>query len=400
MTRLSATGNDSDAGEALVTRLRAHTALLESEVEINRADHPYGFARLDAFGAILNRVASTSLAIPENAAMSNAPVSYPFLWDTPALDWVQWNGSAANPIGRNVGEVLGTYAHFTLTDTPPSQQFESTANIRNLFRLEQLVAQLTAPAWPDELFGRPDPEKVELGRQLYANRCSRCHRIRDEDGNFALTEPNQAGRRFIRTTMASVGTDEQMVTNFARLAAPGPLRPLLPPAVRDNPRVSAALPLSVAVQGVLARKLSESQPPFDKAELAALNGYRDPEIRPPNPAAYKARPHNGIWATAPFLHNGSVPNLYQLLPPENERVQSFYVGNRQFDPVQVGFQTEPFAGGFEFRTRTQDGQPIPGNSNAGHSGRNHTQVDVGDGTFRDFTDDERWALVEYLKTVN
>ncbi|MCI5168323.1 MAG: hypothetical protein D3903_20085 [Candidatus Electrothrix sp. GM3_4] len=43
----------------------------------------------------------------------NAPVSYPFLWDTPQADYVQWNGISANaglgPIGRNVGEVIGVF---------------------------------------------------------------------------------------------------------------------------------------------------------------------------------------------------------------------------------------------------------------------------------------------------
>jgi hypothetical protein len=81
---------------------------------------------------------------------------------------------------------------------------------------------------------------------------------------------------------------------------------------------------------------------------------------------YKTRPLNGIWATAPYLHNGSVPNLYQLLKPSAERIAAFDVGSREFDPVHVGFVATPGAGSFQFRTTDDTGKPIPGNSNAGH----------------------------------
>ncbi len=87
--------------------------------------------------------------------------------------------------------------------------------------------------------------------------------------------------------------------------------------------------------------------------------------------AYKARPLNGIWATAPYLHNGSVPTLYDLLLPASPtpndpkemtyRPKTFYVGSREFDPKKVGFRTDTNGGsGFFFDTT------LPSNSNAGH----------------------------------
>jgi hypothetical protein len=96
--------------------------------------------------------------------------------------------------------------------------------------------------------------------------------------------------------------------------------------------------------------------------------------------AYKARPLGGIWATAPYLHNGSVPNLWQLLQPEDQRVKTFYIG-LNFDPVNVGFDTAPSAGSFEFDTA------LPGNRNTGHTY----------GT--KLTDAEKWELIEFLKTL-
>src|SRR3546814_14705321 len=64
--------------------------------------------------------------------------------------------------------------------------------------------------------------------------------------------------------------------------------------------------------------------------------------------AYRARSLNGIWATAPYLHNGSVPSLYDLLLPaqakvglcEETRPEAFVVGSREFDPVKVGVRSE------------------------------------------------------------
>lgn len=78
---------------------------------------------------------------------------------------------------------------------------------------------------------------------------------------------------------------------------------------------------------------------------------------------YKPRPLAGVWATPPFLHNGSVPNLYQLLSPLSERSTRFFVGRREFDPKYVGYVTVPAPGtkgGFWFDTT------IPGNRNTGH----------------------------------
>jgi hypothetical protein len=115
--------------------------------------------------------------------------------------------------------------------------------------------------------------------------------------------------------------------------------------------------------------------------------------------AYKGRPLTGVWATPPFLHNGSVPTLYDLMLPPAERPQSFVLGTREFDPERVGFVNELSStplrtdkarqeNTFVFQTHDSFGRPIPGNDNAGH--------DYGNARF---SDAERWALVEYMKAV-
>jgi hypothetical protein len=115
--------------------------------------------------------------------------------------------------------------------------------------------------------------------------------------------------------------------------------------------------------------------------------------------AYKGRPLNGIWATPPFLHNGSISSLYELLLPPNQRAKAFAVGTREFDPERVGFVTNETSAqyrsarasqenSFVFNTRGPDGASLAGNSNSGH--------DYGNANL---SEDERWALVEYMKAV-
>ena len=73
---------------------------------------------------------------------------------------------------------------------------------------------------------------------------------------------------------------------------------------------------------------------------------------------YEARPLNGIWATAPFLHNGSVPSLDALFHKVDERPTTFSVGTRQFDTKRIGMVDVPGLPKFDTR--------LPGNSNVGH----------------------------------
>ncbi len=93
---------------------------------------------------------------------------------------------------------------------------------------------------------------------------------------------------------------------------------------------------------------------------------------------------NGVWAVAPYLHNGSVPNLWELMKLAKDRKSSFMVGSRVFDPKNVGYATDesPFKTG----AFLADPANANGNGNGGH--------EFGAG----LTDDERWAIIEYLKT--
>ena len=402
--RVRNSGGGSFDTTRLEAELLAYTAHLETLVKTNQTEHAYGFARLDAFGAILNEITVSALGIPENHKASDAPVSFPYLWHAPSLDYVQWNRSADNAIARNVGEVLGVYAHLQLQGTPETGQFRSTANIPSLDRLEQLLTTLKAPEWPQEILGTIDPEKAAHGSKLYAQNCITCHPIRNEQGEYPMTEPNPLGKRFIKTVSVppqSIGTDPKMVMNFlTRKAKPGVLRPYFAAKDQAEDEVPAAVVLKTAVGEVIKRFVRENG--LDQQQIVELAGGRiqDANAPPKVPSGYIARPLHGIWATAPYLHNGSVPNLYQLLLPEEQRTKSFFVGSREFDPLHVGFlTTESAVRSFRFESHTAHGTTIPGNSNRGHSGPMHTQTKRESGKFEDFSDAERWNLVEYLKTL-
>lgn len=114
---------------------------------------------------------------------------------------------------------------------------------------------------------------------------------------------------------------------------------------------------------------------------------------PQTPLGYKARPLAGAWATAPYLHNGSVPNLYQMLVPVAQRDKKFFVGRKEYDPVRVGYVLEPLSNnGFWLDTT------VPGNSNKGHEFSGSYTGKPQNGVIGPIlTDPERYALIEYLK---
>jgi hypothetical protein len=402
-------GYNETEKQALKTQLAAYIDWLNGYIDINygKLRTPYGYGRLDAFGAILNRVTSSLLDIPSNGAPADAPVSYPFLWNTSDLDWVQWNGSVSNHIARNVGEVTGVFAHTILKTDNENERFYSSAKIVNLDRLEQYMKQLGSPKWVSPL-PAIDQDKAEKGKVLYADNCVGCHSIRDDNGQFPMTQPNAVGKQFIRTHMTAldaIGTDPLMAMNFVNPALdvdPGPMRPYLDEPLRDAqkfPKVPRGAVLSAVGKNIIGAQLAAIQPPVDEKQKLELSGYHLPDETPPNLMAYKARPLNGIWATAPYMHNGSVANLYQTLLADSEREKFFYVGSKKFDPKNVGFESNQDGNHFLFKTVDDQGNPIPGNSNKGHSGNSFTKTRGVDGQWRDFTDEERYQLIEYMKTL-
>ncbi|HWA90808.1 MAG TPA: di-heme-cytochrome C peroxidase [Rhizomicrobium sp.] len=376
----------------------------------------------------------------------DAPVSYPFLWDIPQHDYVQWNGLGGNsglgPLGRNVGEVVGVFGSmnwkrgdsWSIAGLVTGQgftshpiDFTSSVNVHNLALIEDHLKNLRSPVWPEKIFGKINTTDTgkpiwQRGKDLFERYCASCH------ANIDRADPT---RRIVAhmSAVRNVKTDDKMAANgvgdsgysgilrnqYATIAgAPG--------AMLLNKKAPVAGLLTYAVTGVVAtpdpdkwfgQRFAEWL--YDvlfslrnnniKASLKTGDYDPDTTSEPVQSlVAYKGRALDGIWATAPYLHNGSVPTLYDLLLPVDQRPKSFMVGSREFDPKKVGFATSGY-NGFPFFTN------IPGNSNAGHDyGTVPTPVIGADGTVEKnsdgtdktlppLTDQQRWDLVEYLKSL-
>lgn len=364
-----------------------------------------GFGRLDALNRIGNLVFSMEL-YEGNFRKIDAPVSFPHLWGISWFDWVQYNGSVEQPMTRNAGEALGVFAAINLLD--PDRLFQSTLEVENLYQLERLLSGekqfdgLRAPPWPEE-FGAIDQAKADKGKTLYAQKCQSCHLPPVDSDEICQpkywTQPNQWNMRFLKVTMVNsdlVGTDDKVATDWAERFVD--TQNLNLGLIKGE----AGLPLTVAS----AVKIKYDEMGLTPEERAKYDGYRANRVR--SPLCYKARTLDGIWATPPFLHNGSVPNLYQLLSPVAERDKKFYVTSMEFDPKYVGYETKMVKNGFEFDTTKT------GNHNTGHEFRDLTKEEEktwpkdkeGKPKYphkgvlgAKLSKEERWQLVEYLKTL-
>ena len=120
----------------------------------------------------------------------------------------------------------------------------------------------------------------------------------------------------------------------------------------------------------------------DKFARPPIAGRGPIEVKWRGPGKYVARPLDGVWATGPYLHNGLVPTLDDLLQPAAKRPPEFYIGNREFDPVKLGYISTPPEG-----MKNNFDTSKAGNLNKGHEY----------GTT--LSEAERKDLLEYLKSL-
>jgi mono/diheme cytochrome c family protein len=207
-----------------------------------------------------------------------------------------------------------------------------SVDMASLQRIQEYLNTMPVPAYP---FGiSSDAEQLALGEQVYTRYCFDCH---DPKGSrVGQIDP-----------LESIGTDPHRVWSY-------------------TPELNQLL-LDYG-EGF----------PWKLTDMRSTNGYA-------------SMPLDGIWARAPYLHNGSVPTLWELLLPEDRRNggrDHFYIGHAVYDQREIGHRSD---------IRMLDNRPAfrfdvteRGNSNRGHSGAYY-------GT--ELSDAEKWALIEYLKTL-
>lgn len=351
--------------------------------------HPSGPGRVDALTQIVNALAVSDLGVPENLRVPAAPTSYPALWLTPRLEFVQWNLTASDPLGRNIGQAQGVFGSTDLKGPPP---FETSAKLAALQDYERWIERLEPPRWPEDILGPIDANLAEQGRDLFATNCEGCHNAPP----FRMSEPadNLTGQTFI--TVGAVpqpkAATDAIYTRalLSRWVETGELAAMfggdraVPAGSFFTTVVGATTKAALAAAGTPPEAIPTRLRlrPASHKDCLTPDGQPGTEpcgYQPPGRgAALKAGPLLGLWATGPYLHNGSVRTVYELLSPPAERATEFWVGDRTLDTERLGFVSTE--GGFLFDTT------VPGNGAGGHEFWPSP-----------FTHDERMALLEYLK---
>ena len=163
---------------------------------------------------------------------------------------------------------------------------------------------------------------------VYRQTCAGCHAVIDRSTHMPVGGPGTSGITVTVVPLDQIGTDPHQAKNFASRVIS--LEKIGGPA--SIPCMDAA---KVVAGGIVEQWKGQSA--ANAQTENEIDQGRQNEFR--GLLAYRARPLNGIWATAPYLHNGSVPSLYDLLLPSAQRPRIFYVGSWEFDPVHVGVET-------------------------------------------------------------
>jgi hypothetical protein len=227
---------------------------------------------------------------------------------------VHWDGNTRSPIGRNLLASLGLGA--PLHGKHGELDFASVKHQTDLSELIQ------PPRYPFAI----DQTAAKRGSTHYQAQCVSCHGGVESDARlYSVTQ---------------VGTDPLRAQLFTQLQAD-----------RFNKFLS---------------------------ELETTGYVPGKEAGLRSTGKYWAASMGGVWARSPYLHNGSVRTMQDLLMPPEKRPKTFHRGSRTYDESQMGYTD---AGTYLFDTAK------PGNSNSGHNY----------GT--DLTADQKRDLIEYLKTL-
>jgi hypothetical protein len=197
------------------------------------------------------------------------------------------------------------------------------AFLKRMAELDDFLSELAPPKYPFPV----NTHLAERGKAHFDQHCASCH------------IPGQ-GRTSRPIPIAEIGTDRERMDTWSQAAAD-----------EANRRVKDL--------GI------------DRPNMVKIEGYQ-------------AIPLDGIWMRAPYLHNGAVPTLRDLLEPASARPTAFYRGYDVYDPAKVGFVTngkEAERLGWRHDVRER------GNGNQGHEY----------GT--ELSSAEKSALLEYLKTL-
>lgn len=305
---------------------------------------PEGYSRTDAFGRIGNLVARIN-----NPTELTATTSVPHMWGMKYKSMFHWNANTNSVMNRNIGQSFGLGAVLTNPDGEGDARFDSTSNLHNLARLERLLYKLEVPnfrkSFPNH--NLEAKKSLENGCRTFANKCMGCHQSNVRVGpQDKLIHDHIIKHDVINT--------DAWYTELQKAPVDG---------------VAFKKALFDFVNSVKGRYYSKYEVTDEE-----INDWQSKDLRGPEyfrdtflgesdhenkatsylniskeNAGYPSRSLAGVWATAPYLHNGSIANVRQLLTPENKREKIFFVGSNKLDITNMGFEStlESLPGGRE-----------------------------------------------------
>ncbi len=183
------------------------------------------------------------------------------------------------------------------------------------------------------------------GRELFVEHCAKCHGTYGPDGKY----PNKI------VPLETLGTDP------------------------------------VLAEAISGRNLDH----FNKSWLAQETTPEGEVLKVTLHHAYQAPPLDGVWATAPYFHNASVPTLYHVLNSAARPkvfTRSYRTGKEDYDTARVGWKFSEVTGDLDSQLPAIERRKIYDTTQRGRGNSGHTFGDR-------FTEDERRAVIEYLKTL-
>jgi hypothetical protein len=335
-----------------------------------------GFGRTDAFGRISN------LALRGNHPQDNtAPVSLPFIWALKYTALLHYTANSNSVTMRNVGESIGL-GSIVLDD-----QGDSTTNMYNLERLERLAYKIKVPEW-EGIFKNEAPVNyysAKQGKVIYEQNCASCHTASEKVG------PEHVMNLYKMIPLVELGTDPMVAKNIVQPVGTTPFKDSIFNTMKlIKERYYEQNHVSKQDQEIWEARDTRGPEFFRDTYLgenaAEKHGVDYGDIQ--KGMGYRARHLAGIWATAPFLHNGSVPSIADLLKTGSDRPKFFTVGDREYDVQNMGYVTD--------RTLKKCGKDDDrcfdttqiGNSNLGH--------EYGTG----LEEHDKRDLMEYLKVLH
>jgi mono/diheme cytochrome c family protein len=299
----------------------------------------WGPGRVDTFNSPKPLLGFRMDAAHERELTGNA--DFPSVWNQRARKGMQlhWDGNNTRVDERNLSAAFGTGATPTTLD---KEKVLRTAKF--------LWDQVRPPAFPRQYL-RGD--LAAAGESLYRDRCWSCHGNRQPP----FRVEGDGSRVGTVTPIQEIGTDRRRLDSYTRELA----------AAQNS--LYAGFPRD-------EEKCRGHEDDVEHCYPARFSHFRKTN-------GYANMPLDGLWLRAPYLHNGSVPDLQDLLQPPNLRSRVFYTGYDVYDFVRVGFVSR--GAGAEQRGWRFD-TSLPGNGNGGHQY----------GT--DLSTSQKAALVEYLKT--